>query len=71
MENNAEIKEEWYEYYKFLEDLRASNVCNMYNSAPRLGIDFPHLTRKETEEIVTNWIDNYDDLCILFDWERG
>lgn len=55
------IKEEWNEYYVYLEDLRQSGVTNMFGAAPYLQEEFD-LNRKEAREILANWMTNYDKL---------
>ena len=55
------IKEEWYEYYVYLEDLRQSGVTNMFGAAPYLQEEFD-LSRKEAREILANWMTNYEEL---------
>lgn len=55
------IKEEWNEYYVYLEDLRQSGVTNMFGAAPYLQEEFG-LNKKEAREILANWMTNYDKL---------
>ena len=55
------IKEEWYEYYVYLEDLRQSGVTNMFGAAPYLQEEFG-LSKKEAREILGNWMTNYEEL---------
>mgnify|MGYP003133032521 FL=1 len=55
------IKEEWIEYYVYLEVLRQSGVTNMFGSAPYLREQFG-LGRRESIKIVANWMDNYEEL---------
>ena len=62
MENTNPIKEEWEEYYKVLEGIRRTGVCNMYGAAPYLKEFCPELSHKESQEILVNWIHNYDEL---------
>tara|TARA_R100000278_G_C5476432_1_gene166582 strand:- start:568 stop:777 length:210 start_codon:yes stop_codon:yes gene_type:complete len=58
---SKEIKEEWTEYYVYLEELRQSGVTNMFGSAPYLREEFG-LGRRESIKIVANWMDNYAEL---------
>ena len=58
---SKEIKEEWTEYYVYLEELRQSGVTNMFGSAPYLREEFG-LGRRESIKIVANWMDNYEQL---------
>jgi len=55
------INEEWIEYYVYLEELRKSGVTNMFGSAPYLREEFG-LGRRESINIVANWMDNYEEL---------
>jgi len=55
------IKEEWIEYYVYLEKLRQSGETNMFGSAPYLREAFG-LGRRESIKIVANWMDNYEEL---------
>ena len=55
------IKEEWTEYYVYLEELRESGVTNMFGASPYLQEEFD-LGRKEAIKIVSNWMENYDEL---------
>lgn len=55
------IKEEWIEYYVYLEELRQSGVTNMFGSAPYLREEFG-LGRRESIKIVASWMDNYEEL---------
>ena len=55
------IKEEWNEYYVYLEDLRQSGVTNMFGAAPYLQEEFD-LSKKEAREILVNWMTNYEEL---------
>ena len=59
--SNKPIKEEWTEYYIYLEVLRQSNVTNMYGSASYLRDDFG-IGRREAIDIVANWMHNYEEL---------
>ena len=63
------IKEEWEEYYKILEGIRRTGVCNMFGAAPYLKEFCPELSQKEASEILCNWIHNYDELDERFGWQ--
>lgn len=63
MENEKyPIKEEWEEYYKVLEGIRRTGVTNMFGAAPYLKEFCPELSREESNEILCNWMHNYDEL---------
>lgn len=69
MENEKyPIKEEWEEYYKVLEGIRRTGVCNMWGSAPYLKEFCPELSEKESKEILCNWIHNYNALNEKYGW---
>ena len=55
------IKEEWYEYYVYLEELRQSGETNMFGASPYLQNEFG-LDRREAIKIVANWMENYEKL---------
>jgi hypothetical protein len=63
------IKEEWEEYYKVLEGIRRTGVCNMFGAAPYLKEFCPELSQKEASEVLCNWIHNYDELNERFGWQ--
>ena len=60
--NEKPIKEEWEEYYNVLEGIRRTGVCNMFGSSPLLKEFCPELSREEANEILCNWIRNYNEL---------
>jgi len=55
------IKEEWYEYYLYLEELRQSGETNMFGASPYLQAEYG-LNPKEARRVLGNWIENYDEL---------
>ena len=55
------MKKKWMKYYKYLEDLRQSGITNMYGAAPYLQAAFK-LTRKEANDILVNWMKNYQEI---------
>jgi len=55
------MKEEWIEYYVYLEELRQSGETNMYEAAPYLRREFG-LGRREAINILGSFIDNYQEL---------
>lgn len=71
MSTNTEkypIREDWEEYYKFLEAVRRTGVCNMWGANIYLVEAF-HMSNKESQEILVNWIENYDALNQKFGWQ--
>jgi hypothetical protein len=55
------IKEEWIEYYVYLEELRQSGETNMYGTSSYLREEFG-LGRREAINILSSWMDNYAEL---------
>ena len=55
------IKEEWYEYYVYLEKLRQSGVTNMFGAAPYLQKQYG-LNPREARKVLGSWMDNYSEL---------
>lgn len=62
------IREEWEEYYCFLEALRRTGVVNMWGASPYLVEAF-HISDTLSQAILVNWINNYDKLNKKFNWE--
>ena len=61
------IKDEWTDYYKYLERLRKSGVTNMFCAAPWLESRFS-IEKNLAYEILANWIHNYDQLSEIYKW---
>ena len=61
------IKEEWEEYYKFLEALRRTGVCNMWGASIYIEEAF-HVSKSESQSILSNWISNYNTLAEKYGW---
>lgn len=55
------MKKEWMQYYKYLEELRQSGITNMFGASPYLQEEFD-LDRKEADEILMNWMRNYEEI---------
>ena len=70
MPENNTIKEEWEEYYKVLEGIRRTGVCNMFAAAPYLREFCPELSRDESNEILCNWMENYEALNKKYSWRN-
>ena len=66
-ENKYPIRDDWEKYYKFLEALRRTGVCNMWGASIYIEKIF-ELPEKEAGEILCNWIENYDKLAEKYDW---
>lgn len=63
------IKEEWDEYYKVLEGIRRTGVCNMWGAATYLKEFCPELSEKDADDILCNWITNYSTLNEIYNWQ--
>ena len=62
------IKQEWTKYYNALEVIRESGITNMFGAAPYLREVFPELSRMESNEVLCNWMENYDTLSEMCGW---
>lgn len=62
------IRDEWEEYYKVLEGIRRTGVCNMFGAAPYLKEFCPELSEKLSQAILVNWIHNYNALSEKYQW---
>lgn len=62
------IKQEWTKYYNALEVIRETGITNMFGAAPYLREVFPELSRMESNEVLCNWMENYDTLSDMFNW---
>jgi hypothetical protein len=70
IENKHPIREDWEEYYKFLEALRRTGVVNMFGSGPYLQECFPKLLKEEINEIFLSWAENYQALNQKYGWQN-
>ena len=68
-ETKYAIREDWEEYYKVLEGIRRTGVCNMFGAAPYLKEFCPELSHKESQTILVNWIHNYNALNEKYSWQ--
>lgn len=65
------IKEEWEEYYMTLEAIRRTGVVNMWGAHPYLRECYSStMTNKEAQEILCNWIHNYNQLAEKYNWRH-
>ena len=70
MENEKyTIKEEWEEYYKVLEGIRRTGVTNMFGAAPYLKEFCTELSVEQSNEVLCNWIHNYNELNKKYNWQ--
>ena len=68
-ETKSTVKPEWEEYYITLERIRKSGITNMFGAAPYLRELCPELSRVESNEILANWMKNYDELNEKYGWQ--
>lgn len=65
------IKEEWEKYYKALEGIRRTGICNMWGAGIYLKERYPkQLTEQQANDILINWISNYSKLKEKYGWQR-
>ena len=62
------INEEWINYYKTLEQIRCSGICNMWGAAPMLA-SWEGITQSLATSVLMSWISNYDELNKRFNWQ--
>ena len=60
-ESKYPINSEWKDYYKVLEGIRRSGICNMWGAADPLN-QLTGCGSKRAEEVLLSWIENYDEL---------
>ena len=56
-----QINKEHINYYKTLEAIRRSGVCNMWGAAPYLA-DMENISEEEAEGVLLEWITNYNEI---------
>lgn len=59
------MKEEWKEYYLYLEELRKSGVTNMFGAVPYLMDEFD-IDEKSAKDILLNWMKNYKEISSAY-----
>ena len=71
-ENKAKypLNEEWIEYYKVLEGIRRTGVCNMFGASIYLKEFCPELSEEESKKILSSWMTNYSELNERFGWQK-
>ena len=69
-ENKYPIRDDWEEYYKVLEGIRRTGVCNMWGANVYLKEFCPELSEEESKEVLCNWITNYSTLNEKFGWQN-
>ncbi len=73
MENNKyPIREDWEDYYKTLEAIRRTGVCNMWGAGLYLKECYSGMSLDTANDILDNWIHNYKALNEKYGWQpRG
>ena len=61
-----QINKEHIGYYKTLEAIRRSGVCNMWGAAPYLA-DMEDISEEKAEEVLLEWINNYNEIKNLME----
>lgn len=69
MEKKNPINPAWKTHYQTLEAIRRSGETNMFGAAPYLA-EYDSIDIKLAREILTNWMQNYDELCAEYGWQR-
>jgi hypothetical protein len=59
------INHDWEAYYKLLEGIRRSGICNMWGAAPYLA-ELAGINQRQATEVLVSWISNYDELKKLY-----
>lgn len=55
------INKEHIEYYRTLEGIRCSGICNMWGASPYLA-KMEDISEEKAEEVLLEWISNYDEI---------
>lgn len=56
-----QINKEHINYYKTLEAIRRSGICNMWGAASYLA-DMENISEEKAEEVLLEWITNYNEI---------
>lgn len=64
------IREDWEDYYKTLEAIRRTGVVNMWGASPILNECYRYLDTDEAQDILVNWIHNYNALNEKYGWQK-
>lgn len=64
-----EIKSEWKKYYNILESIRVSGIVNMFEASPYLAL-YADIDEDLAEEILINWMHNYNELNQMYGWRN-
>lgn len=61
-----QINKEHIGYYKTLEEIRRSGICNMWGAAPYLA-EMEDISEEKAEEALLEWINNYNEIKNLME----
>lgn len=61
-----QINKEHIGYYKTLEEIRRSGICNMWGAAPYLA-EMEDISEEKAEEVLLEWINNYNEIKNLME----
>ena len=61
-----QINKEHINYYKTLEAIRRSGVCNMWEAASYLA-EMEGISKEKAEEVLLEWITNYNEIKKLME----
>lgn len=61
-----QINKENIGYYKTLEEIRRSGICNMWGAAPHLA-EMEDISEEKAEEVLLEWINNYNEIKNLME----
>ena len=61
-----QINKEHIDYYKTLEGIRRSGICNMWGAAPHLA-EMEKISEEKAEEVLLEWINNYNEIKNLME----
>ena len=53
------MKNNYSEYYEFLDELRESGVTNMFGATPYLMQAFDYLAEDEARDILKSWMETF------------
>ena len=56
--DDKEFKEE---VFVFLDNLRESGVTNMFGAGPYIRSAYPEVTRSESHELLSEWMQTFDE----------
>lgn len=60
------INKEHIGYYRTLEGIRRSGICNMWGASPYLA-NMENISEEKAEEVLLEWIFNYDKIKKLIE----